>query len=142
MACEKIRNAHNNLIKSNFYFNKNVAVSVDDVNKIKFTNRAKYINGSLGYSKSKISFSADDFTYKEDYKESFLVTGFTCEDITIQGELVVIIVTQNDIKHSSYFKYKEDKLIPLKSTAEVDVGMFFFSWYIKNMESYSNFKLI
>jgi len=142
LACENIKIAHSNLLKSNFSLNKNVEVRVDNESKIKFKNAAKYINGSLSYSKKRVSFSADDFTYKEDHKESFLVTGFTCEDITVDGELVVINILKENIKHTSYFIYRSDKLTTMNSTAEIEVGFLFFNWYVKNIEDYSNFKLL
>lgn len=141
-ACEKIKAAHNKLLKSSFSVNKNVEISLDNEDKMKFKSHARYIDGSLSYSKKNILFSSDDFRYKEDYQESFLVTGFTCEDITVDGELVVIIVTQEDIKHTSYFLYRAGRLTPMKSTMEAKVGMFFFSWYAKNIEEYSNFKIL
>ncbi|MBA6289052.1 hypothetical protein [Colwellia sp. MB3u-4] len=139
-ACEKIKIAHDKLLKSNFSVNKNFAFSMDNESKIKLTNFIKYNNGSLTHSKEYVSFIAKDFKYEEDNTEHFLRSDFTCENIKVENEKVIINFVRNDKSYTSYFLYQKGKLLPVKTIIEGEIGMLFMNWHLKSIANYSNFK--
>jgi hypothetical protein len=141
-ACEKIKIAHENLLKSNFSVNKNFVFTMDDETKVKLTKVIEYSNGSLSYSKKDVSFIAENFKFKEDDSEPFLRANFTCEDIKVEGEEVIINYVKDDQNYNSHFIYKKEKLLPIKTIVEGEVGALFMSWDIKMIANYSNFKLL
>jgi len=140
LACDAIKIAHDKLLKSNFSVNKSFTLSMDNENKIKFTNLIEYNNGSLIHSKDEVSFIAKDFKYEEDNTEPFLLSDFTCENIKVDGENVTINFIRDDKSYTSYFLYQKEMLLPVKTIAEGEVGMLFMSWDIKSIANYSNFK--
>ena len=139
-ACEKIKIAHDKLLKSNFSVNKSFALSMDNESKIKLTNFIEYNNGSLSHSKEDVSFIAKDFKYEEDNTEHFLISDFTCENIKVEDGNIIINFVRDDKSYTSYFLYQKEKLLPVKTIVEGKVGILFMSWDIKSIANYSNFK--
>jgi hypothetical protein len=140
LACEKIKIAHDKLLKSNFSVNKSFALSMDNESKIKLTNFIEYNDGSLSHSKENVSFVAKDFKYEEDNTEHFLISDFTCENIKVEDDKVIINFARDEKSYTSHFLYQKGKLLPVKTIVEGEVGILFMSWDIKSIANYNNFK--
>ena len=141
-ACEKIKIAHDKLLKSHFSINKDFSLYMDDENKVKLTSFIEYNDGILKRSQEKISFIAEGFKHGEDESEPFLISGFTCENIKTDGERVVINFVKDDKNYLSHFVYQKEMLLPVKSAVEAEVGILFMNWDIKIMTNYHNFKVL
>jgi hypothetical protein len=141
-ACEEIKIAHDKLLKSHFSINKGFSLYMDDENKVKLTSFIEYNNGSLNRSQEIISFIAKGFEHGEDESEPFLISGFTCDNIKVDGEKVTINFDQDDKNYISNFLYQKEKLLPVKSVVEAEVGVLFMNWDIKIITDYSNFKAL
>ena len=71
-----------------------------------------------------------------------MISGFTCENIKIDGEKVTINFDKDDKNYFSHFLYQKEKLLPIKSVVEAEVGILFMNWDIEIITNYSNFKAL
>ena len=104
-ACEKIKIAHAALLKSTFTVQKNFVLNMDNEDKVKLNSVIEYHDGVLNRSQEEIIFIAADFKYGEDEREPFLLSGFTCANIEIKGQQVVISMAVDDKTFTSFFQH-------------------------------------
>jgi hypothetical protein len=87
-----------------------------------------------------VSFVAKDFKYEEDNTEHFLISDFTCDNIKVEDDKVIINFARDEKSYTSHFLYQKEKLLPVKTIVEGEVGILFMSWDIKSIANYINFK--
>ncbi|GIU40067.1 hypothetical protein TUM4438_00340 [Shewanella sairae] len=141
-ACENIKTAYGEFIKQSFSMNKSFVLFVDDELKVKLTNSIEYIDGTLLHIDENIEFVAEDFKYEEDNTESFLEIDFTCENVDVIDENVIIKSVVDDKSYTSYFLYQNEILVPLKTSIEAEVSVLFMSWDINSIAEYRGFRLL
>ena len=115
---------------------------MDDENKVKLTRTIEYNNGSVIHSQKLISFIAEGFEFEESGIEPFMISDFRCKNIKVDGEKVTINFDHDDENYISHFLYQKEKLLPVKTVIEAEVGVLFMNWDIKIITDYSNFKAL
>jgi|TARA_B110000908_G_scaffold92468_1_gene109587 hypothetical protein len=141
-ACKEIKMAHNKLLKSHFSIKEGFSLYMDDENKVKLTRTIEYNNGSVIHSQKLISFIAEGFEFEESGIEPFMISDFRCKNIKVDGEKVTINFDHDDENYISHFLYQKEKLLPVKTVIEAEVGVLFMNWDIKIITDYSNFKAL
>ncbi len=141
-SCEKIKLAHEKLVASSFKLNKHFILTLDDEKKFEESENLIYKNGVLKHSNVKTVFIAKDYQADTSGDEIFLNSSFTCENVTINNDVVLIKQQKDDVTFATKFKYDQahNALQPINTTMNGEVGVLFLNWSINAVTSFKNFE--